>query len=302
MASGTVYGNAVYNSAGSLYWRTYVTYNGSSATLYGQVVLTSGTSGSMWVKFGSPHIGGTYFGEQTGTYSGGTVINLGSTTISTTSETGFGATCSGGGWGQNGTSSGTIPKQLASYTISYNANGGTGAPGNQTKTQTVNLTLSSVTPTRGEDTSSGFTVSFDAGDGVADYDSYTATDENYYDFDHWNTKQDNTGTDYQPGGTYSTDANATMYAQWNKTTVRGTIRLPSASRTGYVFLGWTRTPGSGVYVEDNYTAFGDEILYAEWTAKTRLVNARVNSGWSGNVVKVKIDGDWVPVIDIKTSW
>ena len=47
---------------------------------------------------------------------------------------------------------------------------------------------------------------------------------------------------------------------------------------------------------------GDEILYAVWSEKTKLVNARVSGGWSGNVVKVKINGNWVPVIDIKTSW
>lgn len=302
MASGTIWGNQIWNSAGSLYWQVYATYNGGSATLYGYIGAASGLSGSMWVRFGSAQINGTYFSQQEGTYSSGTTITLGSTSIPTSSAVGFSATCSGGGWGQDGTSSGTIPKQLSTYTISYNANGGTGAPGNQTKTQTVNLTLSSTVPTKADDTSSGFTVTFDAGSGTATYDTYTATDENYYMFDHWNTKQDNTGTDYSPGGTYSTDAAATMYAQWQKTTVRGTIRLPSATRTGYTFLGWTRTPGSGVYVEDYYTAFGDEILYAEWSELTKLVNARVNGGWSGNVVKVQVNGNWVPVIDIKTSW
>lgn len=130
----------------------------------------------MWVRFGSAQINGSYFSQQEGTYSSGTTITLGSTSIPTTSDVGFSATCSGGGWGQNGTSSGTIPKQLATYTIQYNANGGTGAPGNQTKTQTVNLTLSSVEPTKASDTSPGFTVTFDAGEGVPSYDTYTGTD------------------------------------------------------------------------------------------------------------------------------
>lgn len=35
-----------------------------------------------------------------------------------------------------------------SYTISYNANGGSGAPGSQTKTHGTDLTLSSTKPTR----------------------------------------------------------------------------------------------------------------------------------------------------------
>ncbi len=34
------------------------------------------------------------------------------------------------------------------YTVSYSANGGTGAPATQTKTENIDLTLSSVIPTR----------------------------------------------------------------------------------------------------------------------------------------------------------
>lgn len=34
------------------------------------------------------------------------------------------------------------------HTVTYDANGGTGAPGNQTKTQGTNLTLSSTKPTK----------------------------------------------------------------------------------------------------------------------------------------------------------
>ena len=38
--------------------------------------------------------------------------------------------------------------QINTYTVSYNANGGSGAPSAQTKTYGVNLTLSSTKPTR----------------------------------------------------------------------------------------------------------------------------------------------------------
>jgi uncharacterized repeat protein (TIGR02543 family) len=56
------------------------------------------------------------------------------------------------------------------YTVIYNANGGTGAPAAQTKTHGVDLTLSSTKPTR---------------DG--------------YDFVSWNTKSDGSGTTYKSG-------------------------------------------------------------------------------------------------------
>ena len=73
----------------------------------------------------------------------------------------------------------------AVYTISYNANGGSGAPSNQAKDGGVNLTLSSTVPTR-----SG------------------------YAFTGWNTKADGSGTSYASGATYTGNADATLYAQW----------------------------------------------------------------------------------------
>lgn len=80
-------------------------------------------------------------------------------------------------------------KLIDGYTVSYNANGGSGAPSSQTKTTGQSITLSSTKPTR-----SGYT------------------------FKCWNTKADGTGTNYYSGGSYSADANLTLYAQWTENT------------------------------------------------------------------------------------
>ncbi|MBQ7596095.1 MAG: bacterial Ig-like domain-containing protein [Clostridia bacterium] len=76
-------------------------------------------------------------------------------------------------------------KEGSAYIVSFNANGGTGAPPSQVKTHGTKMTVSKTVPTR-----SG------------------------YDFANWNTRADGKGTSYSPGGTYSTDAGATFYAQW----------------------------------------------------------------------------------------
>lgn len=73
------------------------------------------------------------------------------------------------------------------YTISYNANGGSGAPSSQNKTTGQSVNLSSTKPTR-----SGYT------------------------FKCWNTKADGSGTNYYSGSAYSADVNVTLYAQWIK--------------------------------------------------------------------------------------
>ena len=72
----------------------------------------------------------------------------------------------------------------APYRISYNANGGSGAPSSQEKKPNENLTLSWTTPT------------------------WTG-----HDFQNWNTSQSGGGTSYNPGGTYSQNSGATLYAQ-----------------------------------------------------------------------------------------
>ena len=69
------------------------------------------------------------------------------------------------------------------YTISFNANGGSGAPSSQTKTYGLDLTLSSTTPTR-----SGYT------------------------FKGWGTSSSSTTASYQPGGKYTSNSSATLYA------------------------------------------------------------------------------------------
>lgn len=73
------------------------------------------------------------------------------------------------------------------YTVSYNANGGSGAPSNQTKQHDITLTLSSVKPTR-----SGYT------------------------FAGWGTSATDTGVKYAAGGQYTGNASITLYAVWLK--------------------------------------------------------------------------------------
>lgn len=75
--------------------------------------------------------------------------------------------------------------QTRQWTVSYNANGGSGAPGSQTKTYGQNLTLSSTKPTR-----------------------------TGYVFLGWSTSSTATEATYLAGATYTANAGATLYAVW----------------------------------------------------------------------------------------
>ena len=156
----------------------------------------------------------------------------------------------------------TVPA-LPSYTISYNANGGSGAPGSQTKWYGTNITLSSTRPTRTN-----------------------------YTFAGWATSS--TGAvAYQPGSTYSANSGATLYARWsftliydantgsgapgNQTKYVGTNITLSANKPekeGYTFKGWATSaanaaagtvdyaPGA-TYASDTATN-SVATLYAVW--------------------------------------
>ena len=79
----------------------------------------------------------------------------------------------------------TVPA-WTSYTVSYNANGGSGAPSSQTKWKDQTLTLSSTKPTR-----TGYT------------------------FKGWSLTKDGS-VYYQPGGTCGKNENLTLYAVWEE--------------------------------------------------------------------------------------
>lgn len=154
----------------------------------------------------------------------------------------------------------TVPAK-PSYTITYNANGGTNPPASQTKWYGTALSLRSGLPTR-----TGY--------------SLKAT--------QWNTKADGSGTGYKAGATYAatTNAGATLYAQWTANTYtitfnanggtcstaslsktyNGTITLPTPTHTNYKFLGWaaSSTATSGLAAGSSYTVTGNKTLYALW--------------------------------------
>lgn len=76
------------------------------------------------------------------------------------------------------------------FTITYNANGGSGAPSDQSKVQGDTITLSTNKPTKTGNTFTG-----------------------------WNTSSGGSGTSYAAGATYSADSSITLYAQWKPNVV-----------------------------------------------------------------------------------
>lgn len=136
------------------------------------------------------------------------------------------------------------------YTVSYNANGGSGAPSSQTKVSDVNLTLSSVIPTR-----SGYT------------------------FLGWNTYSTANVARYVAGDTYTANASVTLYAIWSASYSAPIISGLSVYRCNS--SGTASDTGTYAKVIFNWrTNSTVSSIYISWGSSSTSVSA---SGTSGSV-------------------
>lgn len=97
-----------------------------------------------------------------------------------------------------------------SYTVSYNVNGGSGSIGSQTKWHDESLSLTTSKPTR-----------------------------QYYTFKGWATTQAraNAGTvDYASGGSFTTNADTTLWAVWQKTDPNFRTKVNGAWKNGVAYV------------------------------------------------------------------
>lgn len=161
------------------------------------------------------------------------------------------------------------------HTVAFNANGGSGAPGNQTKTYGSTIWLSSTKPVR-----TGYT------------------------FTGWNTDIKGKGTPYNAGSEYGFDQNggtATLYAQWKANTYTLTYNgnggttpgakkasydskwgsLADSSRTGYIFSGWYDSPSGGAQITSDTVCAGNKTVYAHWKPITYTVFYDGNGSTNG---------------------
>ena len=162
------------------------------------------------------------------------------------------------------------------YTITYNANGGTGAPEEQTAIAGETVTLSTTVPTR-----------------------------EGYAFLGWSTSSSATSAEYEAGASYIGTINVRLYAVWEseevtytitynanggtggpevQTAIAGestTLSSTKPTRTGYTFLGWA-TSSSATSAEytagGSYTGSADVTLYAVWEQDEYRVTYDLNGG------------------------
>lgn len=239
-------------------WETY--YSGAS-TNYGMSA-TSGGETKIISAFGTNRSSGS--GSFTGTYSisgNGSATKTITVTFKNYQEDWQGNVT--GSATKSVTFNVTVPA-WTSYKITYNANGGSGAPSSQTKWKDQTLTLSSTRPTR-----------------------------TGYSFLGWSTSSTATTSTYSAGQTIGANvlnaSNTTLYAVWKANTYTvtydanggtlGSVKTQTktygqalelqgtATRPNYNFMGWATSASSDTATYEqgaSYTANAAVTLYAVW--------------------------------------
>ena len=253
----------------------------TSATAY-SLTLTQGSNSTISVNRSSSNLASTgalsngaklYSGDKlTISFSAASGYNIGTHTVNGSTFTS----------GNTHTVSGNVTvvssATLKTYTVSYNANGGTGAPSAQTKTHGTALPLSSTKPTKAKTTATGYKVTFNANGGSCSTTDLTSTLTTTYAFKNWNTTANGSGTSYASGASYTANAAVTLYAQWNSSTSNGSISLPTPTRTGFTFKGWSTSSSATSGSTGSYTPTAAVTLYATWSANSVTFEYYSNNG------------------------
>lgn len=213
----------------------------------------------------------------------------------------------------------TIPK-VVSYAVTYNANGGSGAPSAQTKYYNTDLTLSSTVPSR-----TGYT------------------------FLGWSTSSTATSATYSKGGTLPANANqnTTLYAVWQANTYTVTFNAnggkfssgdtvttvttrtkthdqpltiiaaaAAPTRSNYTLKGWGTSASSTTVAYsawEQYTVNAPITLYAIWELAYKkpeiknlsITRSDVNGEYTDEGTYFRITFDWKTeseVQDVLISW
>ena len=184
---------------------------------------------------------------------------------------------------------------LESYTVSYNANGGTDAPANQVKLYNIDLILSSDQPKRADTSAESFIVTLDANDGSGSSTSLTAERTTKYTFKNW--KANDSDRSYGAGDIYKTNAPVTLNAQWNNSTTTAAVTLPTPTRDDHVFLGWGTSSTASSGVTGSYTPSGNITLYAIWRQNNHTVTYDANGGTGAPDPQIKVHGEALTLSD-----
>lgn len=171
----------------------------------------------------------------------------------------------------------------ASIEIAYNANGGTGAPGNANTTLNSTFTISSTVPVRSGYTFGGWNVQDgNPGGGPHAAGATITPNSNEVLVAQW------TAVNYTV--TYDSDGGSTAPSQLTNKHVDDTISVDvsAPTKTGYTFLGWKDGAGNIYPAGGSFKLpAGDVTLTAQWQGNAYTLTYDANSGSGAPVAETR---------------
>lgn len=246
------------STSGTLYGSMRTTYADSGSSDTASTYRTNAVGSEASTTYGSTSYG-TFTFDFSGSFSQGTYYYL--FLYSKSNSDIFYTTAS------NLSPSAVATYTVKTYAVTYNANGGSGAPSTQYKTHGTALTLSTTKPTKSNTSAGTYTVTLNANGGTCSSASLSAARTTKYTFSTWNTNSSGTGTSYASGASYTTNAALSLYAIYSSSTSTAAVTLPTPTRDGYDFMGWATATTASSGTTGSYTPTGNVTLYAIWGAK-----------------------------------
>lgn len=280
-------------------------YNGTTRTVSLTVTSDPGSTSASWSVTSSPSSGTRPYTKIRATVGNTNVVNTsypssfpsnangnnfatyGGTRTGTCTVPAYGdvALSLGCGVGHNNNTdisvSGTLSKPRPTWTVSYNANGGSSTPGSTTVYQGEACTLAGAI-SRNKATSTAnqtITISYNANGGSSTPSNSTGTAVNTttttYSFSKW-AAGSTSGTQYSAGASYTPSGNTTMYAIWSSSSSTARTSNPSITLRGAISRANTTVYSYNV----SYNANGGSSTPATQTA-TRIRSYSFG-GWNTN--------------------
>ena len=156
-------------------------------------------------------------------------------------------------------------EERPTYTITFDANSGSGTMKSQTVGENISCWLN--------------------------YNTFTAPAG--YAFSHWNTKADGSGTNYYSDKSYSFSGNVTLYAQWGKSESSFDVSLPGSTS----FSIYQSTDGNYVTFEcsnwyNSYTWYIDGVKQSGTSREMTIDTSTMKVGIYTIMLKVKNNGTY----------
>lgn len=171
-----------------------------------------------------------------------------------------------------------------SFTVNFNANGGSVSPSSATGSSSQSVKLP--TPTK------SYAITYNANGGS----SAPAKQNMSLKCLGWSTSSTATSATYSCGSSFYPTGNATLYAVWDKEAT-GNLSSTVPVRSGYKFIGWTVKAGDTSEVfepNEGVKLSGNVTLYAAWQAVSQVrlgdvnIDGKINSNDALKVLQYSV--------------